>query len=92
MELIKQILSDAAKITSIDRRNDYNEPKENFEDASMILKSNFDIELKPSDIIKVLISLKLSREKYKHKYDNLLDTIGYIAILHELLENENDVK
>ena len=77
MELIKQILSDAAKITSIDRRNDYNEPKENFEDASMILKSNFDIELKPSDIIKVLISLKLSREKYRHKYDNLLDTIGY---------------
>ena len=89
MEYIKKILLDASKIVTTDRQNDYNEPKKNFEDASVILKSNYDIDLKASDIVKVLISVKISREKYKHKYDNLLDNIGYTSILYELLEYEN---
>ena len=35
--------------------------------------------LDPEDIFKVLVALKLSREAYNHKEDNLLDAVAYIG-------------
>lgn len=34
------------------------------------------------DMYKCLIALKLSRESYTHKEDNLLDAVAYIGALH----------
>ena len=44
---------------------------------------------------KALIALKLSRESYNHKEDNLLDAIAYMASLNDFLEkqkNNNEVR
>jgi hypothetical protein len=38
----------------------------------------------------VLIALKLSRESYNKKYDNLLDAISYITGLYEHYKEEYD--
>lgn len=40
------------------------------------------------DAYNVLIALKLARESYSHKEDNLLDAVAYIGSLNALLENE----
>lgn len=41
------------------------------------------------DMFKALIALKLSRQGYKHKTDNLLDAVVYIAGLNDY-EDETD--
>jgi hypothetical protein len=41
-----------------------------------------------TDAYNVLIALKLARESYSHKEDNLLDAVAYIGSLNNLLENE----
>ena len=44
--------------------------------------------LTSEDVYKVLIALKLSREAFSHKEDNLLDAVAYIGALNNYI-NEN---
>lgn len=53
------------------------------------LMSHEDKQLEPEDIFKVLVALKLSREAYNHKEDNLLDAVAYIGAWNNYRENEN---
>ena len=43
--------------------------------------------IEAEDIFKVLIALKLSREAFAHKEDNLLDAVAYIGALNNFLED-----
>ena len=49
-----------------------------------------DEQLSPEGIYKVLIALKLSRESFSHKEDNLLDAAAYIGALNNYIEEENE--
>lgn len=40
-------------------------------------------DIQAEDVYKILIALKLTRESYGHKDDNLIDAIGYIAGLYD---------
>jgi hypothetical protein len=40
------------------------------------------------DMYKALIALKLSRQSYNHKEDNLLDAIAYLASLNDFLNSK----
>lgn len=40
---------------------------------------------------KAMIALKLSREAYFHKEDNLLDAIAYIGSMNDYLEEHKDI-
>lgn len=42
--------------------------------------------IEAEDVFKVLIVLKLSRESFAHKEDNLLDAVAYIGALNNFLE------
>ena len=44
------------------------------------------------DMYKVMIALKLSREAYAHKEDNLLDIAAYIGALNNYIEGEPDIE
>lgn len=46
--------------------------------------------LKPKHIYMVLIALKLSRESYSHKEDNLLDAVAYIGALNNYLNETKE--
>lgn len=48
-----------------------------------------DSKIKPEDMYLALIALKLSRESYNHKEDNLLDAAAYIGGLNNYF-NETD--
>lgn len=43
----------------------------------------------PAGMYRAVISIKLSREAYHHKEDNLLDIIAYIGSMNNMLEEEN---
>lgn len=45
--------------------------------------------LDPEDIYRVMIALKLSREAYAHKEDNLLDAVAYIGAMNNYLEGQH---
>lgn len=46
-------------------------------------------EITAKDVYKILISLKMAREGYAHKKDNLLDAVAYIGGLQKYIdENE----
>ena len=38
-----------------------------------------------------MIALKLSREAYMHKEDNLLDAVAYIGSMNDYLEENKDI-
>jgi hypothetical protein len=90
-DIIKQqnmnILERANEITFLrneEKERQYGPFKEGMLKASIIATELCDKEITAKDITKCLIALKLSRESYNHKYDNLLDILSYTAILNEL--------
>ena len=84
----ESIRSEAERIVNGDRQADYSDPVANFkhiaEIASAISKEN----LSPTTCAIVMIAVKLARESYKHKRDNLVDLAGYVEILHRIKDNE----
>lgn len=47
-------------------------------------------QLTAEEVFKVLIALKLSREAFAHKEDNLLDAVAYIGALNNYIEENKD--
>lgn len=74
-----KILEEAAKVAK-ERQGQYGEAVESVELACKILNETFNIKLTVLQFCYVMVSLKLSRQKFKFKKDNLLDSINYLAI------------
>ena len=72
--------------TGIERGASYGSVIDNFREMARIHNAMFGGDILPSDMCKVLIATKVSRQKHKHKKDNLIDQINYNAILLLLLE------
>jgi len=53
--------------------------------ASKILSGMVGQEIDPTFMYKALIALKLSRESYNHKEDNLLDAVAYLGALNNYI-------
>ncbi len=87
LEVEKQnIIQEADKIVKGDRQADYGDTVANFKHianvASAIRKKEFTAE----DCCVVLMAVKLVREQFKHKRDNLVDLAGYTEILNQIKE------
>ena len=87
----ESILSEAERIVNGDRQADYSDPVENFKHISAIASSISKEKLSPTTCAIVMIAVKLARENYKHKRDNLVDLAGYAEILNRIKENEVEV-
>jgi hypothetical protein len=61
----------------------YGPMKEGMERAAKIASASTGKDITAKDMYLCLVALKLSRESYNKKYDNLLDAIGYLAGLYE---------
>jgi len=61
--------------------------EEGMQRAAKILSGMIGYDVEPELMYKALIALKLSRESYNHKEDNLLDAVSYLASLNNYLEN-----
>lgn len=84
------ILEQANKIVyerSEEKERQYGPFEESMENAAKIynLISPKDEQISTAGIYRALIALKLSREAYSHKEDNLLDAVAYMASMNDYL-------
>lgn len=79
------ILAEADNIVN-NRTRGYESAEESFVSISAIASAIRRKEITPRDVTAVLLALKLSREKYSHKRDNLVDAAGHIQLDYILAE------
>ena len=82
-EQSQSILTEAESIVNGSRNSDYG-GTEGIERIAKVASLLTNKELEAKDIIFVMISLKLVRESFNHKRDNLVDACGYMEILNKL--------
>jgi len=75
-----------------EKERQYGPFEEGMERAALILSGMTGLDIDASIMYKALIALKLSRQSYNHKYDNLLDSIAYIASLNNHINNKTKNK
>ena len=66
-----------------DEQNDYGEFSESMGRAKLIYMGMTGRDIPITDMYAVLVALKLSRESFNHKRDNLVDVCGYIQGLDD---------
>lgn len=79
------ILDEANKIVNLrseEKERMYGPFSEGMARAAMIASGATGKEFTAKDMYMAMIALKLSRESYCHKEDNLLDAVAYIAALN----------
>ena len=54
--------------------------------AAMIASGMTGKDIIAEDVYKILVALKLSRESYNHRTDNLLDACAYLGALNNFLD------
>lgn len=65
---------------------------ESMEKAAELFNSMTGMKITAIEMFKALIALKLSREAFNHKEDNLLDACAYIGALNNYINNKNKSK
>lgn len=86
------ILDKANKIInerSEEKERMYGPFNEGMERAAMIASGATGKTITPQDMYMCLVDLKLSRQSYNHKEDNLLDAVAYLGSLNNYNESNN---
>jgi hypothetical protein len=84
------ILQEANKIIykrSEEKARQYGPMQEGMQEAAKIASLLSRKELTAVDMYNCMIALKLSRQAYNHKEDNLLDCVAYMASLNDYQNN-----
>ncbi len=79
-----EILTRAHALINSDRQAEYGPPAESFDRIASLWSAYLGQSISPRDVAICMALLKLGRESFKHKEDNLLDAAGYIGLADEL--------
>jgi hypothetical protein len=85
------ILEQANEIVNLrreEKERQYGPFEQGMERAAKILSGMTGTDVNAEFMYNALIALKLSRESYNHKEDNLLDAVAYIASLNNYKQNK----
>ena len=85
-EVKETALEEAQRILNGDRNVDYGDPLVSFKKISELATELGEYHISPLDCVNVLIAVKLVRESYKHKRDNLVDLIAYAEIKNRIID------
>jgi hypothetical protein len=88
---MSNILKEAHKIVyerTEEKSRQYGPFEEGMQRAAQILNGMTGLNVDATVMYKALIALKLSRESYNHKEDNLLDAVAYMSSMNDFL-NQN---
>ncbi len=83
----ESILQEADRILNGDRDADYGDPVENFKRISRIASAILNKDITDEECCVVMLAVKLARENYKHKRDNVVDGVAYMEILSRIKES-----
>lgn len=83
----KSILSEAEEIVNGSRHSDYGDAANNFHRIANIVNSMYpQLNINAQQCCAVLMAVKLIREGFRHKRDNLVDLCGYAELMNRLKE------
>ena len=82
-EQSQSILTEAESIVNGSRNSDYG-GTEGLERIAQVASILTNIDLTAMDLALIMVSLKLVRESFQHKRDNLVDACGYMELLNKL--------
>lgn len=80
----QSILDEAEEIVNGSRQSDYGDANESFSRIATIASVMTGKDLSPEDCCAVMMAVKLVRESFNHKRDNLVDLCGYAELLNRL--------
>ena len=72
--------TDALTLVDGDRQTDYGPPADNMRRIGLAWSAILDCDVTPAQVALCMAALKLVREAYRHKPDNLIDAHGYVDI------------
>ena len=75
---------------SEEKERNYGPIDEGMKRAANIFNGMTGLKLSSREMFKAMIALKLSRESFNHKEDNLLDAIAYLQALNNLEEKDEE--
>lgn len=81
--------NEIVNLRSEEKERMYGPFNEGMERAAKILSGMIGKEIDAIFMYKAMIALKLSRESYNHKEDNLLDAIAYLGALDNYINQKN---
>ena len=81
--------NEIVNLRSEEKERQYGPFEEGMERAAQLFNAMTGLNVDATILYKALIELKLSRESYNHKEDNLLDAVAYIASMNNYLNNKN---
>lgn len=80
------IFDEAQNIIAGARQNEYGRADQSFTNIAKVWSAILKVDVSPEQVALCMAGLKLVRESYAHKRDNLVDAIGYVGLL-ELICN-----
>jgi len=87
---MKTILEEAAAVCR-QRQADYGHPRQDFTRTAALWTAILGAPVTAKQVALCMVALKLSRECFKPKRDNLVDAVGYLQTA-KLLETERENK
>jgi hypothetical protein len=82
--------NEIVNIRSEEKERMYGPFEQGMERAAKILSGMTGLNLDATFMYNAMIALKLSRESYNHKEDNLLDAVAYLGSLNNYKSNQNN--
>lgn len=87
----KSILAEAEDIVNGSRQSDYGDAANNFHRIANVVNSMYpQLNINAQQCCAVLMAVKLIREGFRHKRDNLVDLCGYAHIMNEINDRKNE--
>ena len=89
------ILEQANRIVnerSEEKKREYGSFSEGMKKTSIIATEICNKEITAHDVFVILIALKLSRQSFNHKEDNMLDAVAYIGAWQNFINEEKESK
>ena len=80
----KPAITEAWGLIYKDRRQDYSDPRIEFEKIAALWTDILGVQVTPHQYILCMIGMKLIRESGNHKRDNIIDLIGYAQLADDL--------
>ena len=84
------IATEAVSLVTGDRQKAYGHPSKNFEDIARLWSVVLGIEVTPAQVGMCMVQVKLAREVFVPKRDNLVDAVGYLLAYDATKEEDSE--
>ena len=82
----EDMIREAIDLVNNDRQKDYDHPLDNFTRIAKIWSAVLDIDVTPEQVALCMVGVKIARQAYAPKEDNIIDGVGYFLTLAKVIE------